>query len=552
MNRRAIIALIIFGSFTNLLALTGPFFMLFVYDRVLSSGSIRSLVIVSIFALVLFCCMGVLDFVRARILSNEGDRIYKALRRKAFEATILAHGKKLKGQPAQHAIFELETLRSFIASGTLGSLFDAPWSLMFLMALYVLHPWFALAAALGGIILLTVAFLHQSLTRQNLENSARSKQKSDHILEHFISGARTLCSLNMGRACYKSWAEQEDEASSESKKSKASTQAFKSTAFSLRQVLQSGMIALGAVLVLAEEISAGAMVAGSILIARFLAPLETAISGWNYAVSARDGLSNLSHMSVGPKMLPKIADLKDDIKIENVTVLGDAGTAPRLNGISFQLKRGSTLGIIGPNGSGKSTLIELLTGSIEPDSGRILNYAPNQNFAEPSVAIGYLPQQVTLFPGTIAENISRFEKEPEQTKIEHAAKNAGIHNHILSLPFNYETNIQPDHVTLSRGELQRVAFARSIYGNPEIVLLDEPDAGLDHLGIDALNASIRKLKAEGKTVVIATQRPSAVHECDHIIQLSKGNIIASGPRESVLRSLLKQKPSGNREPMAAQ
>lgn len=527
-------AVALFSVFVNLLMLTGPLFMLQVYDRVLASRSEATLV--SLFALVaiLFLFMGLLDHARTRIAARAGARHQTALDR-AITRTRLQRGFR-------DAASDAVAVRRALTSPACLAIFDLPWTPLFLLTIFLLHAalgWLAVAAFLCLAALSVAAPL---FNRRAVDREAIAASRADALGNHILEGGETVAGLGVGPGLLSRWQAYRDVALSGALRVADLSGGLHAAARAFRFFMQSAMLALGAFLVIRNELTPGAMVAASILLGRALSPVDQAVNGWPLLDRAfkawrrnRIWLAEAMHLRA-PTVLPRPAS---ELEVEGLVVVPPGATRAALLGISFSVAPGEALGVIGPSASGKSTLARALTGGWPPHAGRIrLGGATLEQYGADALGryVGYLPQDVALFPGTVAENVARMSAEPDEAEIVRAAMAAGAHDLILRLPRGYDTEVTDTGGGLSGGQRQRVALARALYGRPELLILDEPNSNLDSEGQAALTDAIRTQKSEGRAVVVMAHRPAAISECDRLMVLDGGRIRTIGPRDEVLRA----------------
>ena len=541
--RRLFFMALFFSVFTNLLMLTGPLFMLQVYDRVLASRSEETLVALFGLVAVLYLLYWLLEFARGRVMARAGARIQSALNEPVFDAVM--ERAALRRGAAQGSVQDIEAIRGFLSSPVLLAMFDAPWTPVFLVAIFIFHPLLGWLAVAGGGLLIAVALLNQLLTaRQSAD--ANSKSVAAHRFSgQAEDGAEFLRAQGMGRAMRVRWVGMQEDAVGRGLRANDWTGTFGSFTKAFRFFLQSAMLAVGAWLVLHGSITAGAMIAASILLGRALAPIEVGVSQWQVAQRARLGWRNIRDLlaTIPPRSAPvELPVPQARLDVRGVTYVARAGDGPVLQQVSLDLSPGEALGVIGRSGSGKSTLARLLVGLVTPTAGEVrlsgatlVQYEPEQL----GRYIGYLPQEVRLFDGTIAENIAQMEETPDDARIIAAATKARVHDIILKLPDGYATRVGAANALLSGGQKQRVALARALYNDPILLVLDEPNSALDAEGSEALNAVITEMKADGKAALIMTHRPSAISSCDRLLVLEEGKVAAYGPRDEIIRSMMK-------------
>ncbi|AJE45277.1 type I secretion system permease/ATPase [Celeribacter indicus] len=547
MRRRSALLLCVVGLFSlclNLLMLTGPLFMLQVYDRVLASASVETLA--ALFAIVCFLYLmtGLLDAVRARLLSRVAARFQAGLDERVFHAAIAEAAGRPRRTGQAGALEDLATLRRFFGSPALSSLFDLPFTPVFLAGIALFHPGLGLLALAGGATLAGLALLHRAAARTAQSRAIRAEAEAVHLATRLTATAEALRALGMEQAAHRRWLGTRSEALRRAVESDEITRSYSAASRTLRLFLQSAMLGLGAWLVLGNAVTPGAMIAGSILLGRALQPVDTLIGQWQLVQGAHRAWTDLAellgtHRPVEPRLdLPRP---KAALDVSHLTVVPPGQSVPALRLVSFAVEPGEAVGVIGPSGAGKSTLARALTNSWTPSGGSIrLDGATLDQYAPEHLGrhIGYLPQQVQLFDATIAENIARLALSPDPAAVVAAARKADAHHLILSLPEGYDTHVSSTGGLLSGGQLQRIGLARAFYGAPVLVILDEPNSNLDNDGSHALNAAIRRHKQEGGAVLIMAHRPSAIKECEKLLVLEGGARRAFGPRDAVLEEMV--------------
>jgi PrtD family type I secretion system ABC transporter len=541
--RLAFVGVGLFSGMINILMLTAPLFMLQIYDRVLPSHSIPTLVGLAILAVGLFAFQGALDAVRGRVLLRIGTAINEDLSRRVFNAIIRLPLKIRGGGDGLQPMRDLDQIRSFLSSPGPSALFDLPWMPLYVGVCYLFHPWIGIAALCGAIILIILTISTEVMTSGPAKAAVGYAAARNALLDSSRRNAEVLQAMGMGPQLAGRF-----EAANEEylqNHSHATDRAVMLGSFSrvMRLALQSFVLGLGAYLVLNQEATAGIIIASSILVSRALAPVDMAIANWKNFVAARQArkrLNDLFHLMQNykqPLLLPKPCD---SLVVESASANPPGYARVVLQDIGFKLSSSDGLGIIGPSASGKSSLARLLVGVWQPLKGKVrLDGAALDQWSSEALGqhIGYLPQSVELFDGTVADNISRFEKETDADAIIAAAKAAGVHELIVSLPGGYETSIGEDGANLSAGQRQRVALARALYRDPFLVVLDEPNSNLDSEGEDALIASIQGVRARGGIVVVIAHRASALSALDLILVLNQGRQAAFGPKDQVLRAM---------------
>jgi ATP-binding cassette subfamily C protein len=534
----------IFSFFVNLLMLTGPLYMLNIYDRVLSSRSLETLIALSVLVAFLYGMMGILDFVRGRIMGRVGARFQSRLDRRVFAAVLRATTLHSAPRVAATGLRDLESVQRLITSPALLAVFDLPWAPLFFFGIFLFHPLMGILAVCGAIVLVLVAVLNQINTRRPLENANAASFLSEQMGAQIRNESEMVHSLGMRGAAFDRWQQARGASLDATIGAADSAGTYTAMTKSFRLFLQSAMLGLGAYLVLRGQLTPGAMIAGSILLGRALAPIEMIVGQWAIFQRGREGWGNLAELlgqipaETTRTRLPKP---QARLVAEQVTVVppGEQHAALRL--ISFDVHPGQAVGVIGTSGAGKSTLARALTGVWHPAGGKIRLDGAALDQYDPDVLgqhVGYLPQRVQLFDGTIKENIARMSMQPDDALVVQAAQKAAAHEMILKLPDGYDTRVSANTGRLSGGQIQRIGLARAMYGDPVVVVLDEPNSNLDNDGSLALNAAIKTLKAEGKVVFIMAHRPAAIQECDLLLVLDNGTRRAFGPKDEVLSELV--------------
>lgn len=541
-------AVALFSAFVNMLMLTGPLFMLQVYDRVLGSRSEETLLALFILVVFLFAMMGLLDAARGRVMARLSARFQALLEARVFRASISRAAVQPGDPAATYGLRDLESIRQLLSSPVFLALFDLPWAPLFLLAVFVFHPWLGYMALGGAAVLIVVTWANQATTRRGVLAAQVSLQRADRLADQLRDEADLIQSLGMRGAGFARWLSARSDAIRDTMASGDATGAYSTFTRTFRLFLQSAMLALGAYLVLKGELTPGAMVASSILMGRALAPVEQAIGGWSLVQRAQEAWQRLSRLlSAQPEEMQRTALPRPKAALEanQLTVAAPGQTQATLRMVSFKLEPGQAIGIIGPSGAGKSTLARAITGAWRPAGGWIRLDGATLDQYDPDVLgdhIGYLPQRVTLFDGTIAENIARLAPRPDDAAVVSAAQRAAAHQMILDLPQGYDTRVTQAGGRLSGGQIQRIGLARALYGDPVVLVLDEPNSNLDNDGSLALNTAIRTMKRDGKAVIIMAHRPAAIQECDLLMVLDNGIRRAFGPRDEVLKALVKNAP----------
>lgn len=538
-HRKMYWAVAAFSFFANLLMLTGPLYMLQVYDRVLSSGSVETLLALSSIMLFMYCVMGVLDYVRGRIMGGIGAQFQADLDHRVFDA-VMRKSAVAPDLRTESGLADLEGIRRLMTSPVLMAGFDMPWTPVFFFGIFLFHPILGYLAVGGAVVLILVTLTNQILSRAPQEDAGQSQQKATMMSNQIRQEAEMVHSMGMLDAAFARWLKARNLALDGQMQVTGITGCFTSIGKTLRLFLQSAMLGMGAWLVLRNEMTPGAMIAGTILLGRALAPIDVALNQWAIVQRGVTGWQNLRELlGAVPKETEKtpLPTPKARLSAKAITVYPPSEKKSALRSLSFEIQPGQAVGVIGPSGSGKSTLARALTGVWAPVSGTLrLDGATLDQYSPRMLGkyIGYLPQRVQLFDGTIAENIARLDPDMNALRVVAAAKKADAHEMILALPQGYDTVVSTAQSKLSGGQMQRLGLARALYGKPVIVVLDEPDSNLDSFGSEALNKAIRDLKAQDCAVLIMAHRPMAIRECDTILVLDRGTCAAFGPKEKIM------------------
>jgi PrtD family type I secretion system ABC transporter len=523
--------------FLNLLVLVQPLFMFQVFDRVLGSGRVPTLVALVVVAGFALLVLGVLDAIRNQALVRISVWLERALGPAAITASLqeTLRGRSIGAQ----ALRDLTTIRGFINSPAILPIFDAPWTPIFIVIVWLVHSWLGMLALGAAGLLFALAVLTELTTRRPLREANEQLVTVLHQAEAGVRNAEVVQALGMLPALLRRW-----ETGSGGVLGRQIIAADRAGVFSgaskfVRSFVQIAMLALGAYLVLLGELTAGGMIASSILLGRALAPVEQAIAGWKSFIGARTAhgrLNALLKRNPEPETTTRLPEPAGKITAESVVFVAPGGTTAILKGLSFQIEPGEMVAVVGPSASGKSTLCRLLVGIWPPSRGSLrLDGAEIHAWDRTDFGrhVGYLPQDFELFSGSVKENIARLGPASEEAVIE-AADLAGAHEMILHLPEGYATQIGPDGPVLSGGQRQRIGLARALFGQPRVVVLDEPNANLDQDGDDALLEAIAKLKRRRATVVMVAHRPSLLTHVDRVLVMRDGAISMLGPRDEVL------------------
>lgn len=534
----------VFSFFVNMLMLTGPLYMLNVYDRVLGSRSLETLIALSVLVAFLYGMMGILDYVRGRVMGRVGARFQALLDRRVFAAVLKATTLNRAQKEASTGLRDLESVQRLITSPALMALFDVPFAPLFFFGIFIFHPLMGILALVGAAVLIVIAIINQVVTQKPLMKANAASFQSEQMGSQIRTESEMVQALGMRDAAFGRWQMARAESLDATISAADGSGTFTALTKTIRLFLQSAMLGLGAYLVLRGELTPGAMIAGSILLGRALAPIELIVGQYQVFQKGREGWQNLSSLlgNVPPDDLrTNLPVPKARITAEQVTVVPPGEQTASLRMISFDVKPGQAVGVIGTSGAGKTTLARAMTGVWRPAGGKIRLDGAALDQYSPDVLgqhIGYLPQRVHLFDGTIKENIARMSLQPDDAAVVAAAKKAAAHEMILKMPDGYDTRVSAMGGRLSGGQIQRIGLARALYGDPVVLVLDEPNSNLDNDGSIALNNAIRASKKEGKAVFIMAHRPAAIQECDLLLVIENGARRAFGPKDDVLREMV--------------
>ena len=540
----------VFSFLINLLMLTGPLFMLQVYDRVLASGSVPTLVALSIIVALLYAYFGFLEYIRARLMVRLGRRVEEELRGKVFDGVmeqVLRHGRA----QGQQAIADLVTVRQYLSGQGPLAFLDMPWVVIYLAVLFLLHWLLGVLGLLAAASIFGLALLSERAARDAVGEAAKALASANQLAEESRRNAEVARALGMHDSLRRRWIASQGEALDFHTIANDAAGGYGAFGKALRLLVQSGILAFGAFLAIGHEISAGTIIAASIIVSRALAPVEQAVANWQQFLSFRKASSRLqtllAHLPTERPKTPLPAPT-GRLQIENVSVTLPGVERPILQDLTFTLDAGGGIGIIGPTGAGKTTLGRLLVGIMAPTRGTVrLDGAELDQWHPDALGkyIGYLPQEAQLFAGTVAANIARFAANADPSKVVEAAKLASVHGMITRLPGGYDADIGEAGLRLSAGQRQRLALARALYGDPALLVLDEPNSNLDAEGEAALDRAIRHSLDRGAAVAVIAHRPSALAALDRMLVLAEGKIAAIGPRDDILRKVLARPAQGN-------
>ena len=556
-SRRAVVVAFLFSALVNLLLLTAPLYMLQVYDRVLVSRSEETLLALSLLMAFLFLVMAVLDHARGRIMARVGARLQAGLDQRVLSASFRRLAVAPQDVAAVAGQRDVDAIARFWASPVMLAVLDAPWAPLFAAAIFVFHPWLGVLALGGGLVIVGLSWLNQRSSEVPSQTGNLAALAADRQAENLKAESEVIRALGMTRAAFARLQNWRDQALTAGLTASDATGGYTVAIRTFRLFLQSAMLGLAAWLVLRQELSAGAMIASSILMGRALQPVEQAVGQWPVVTRARQARLRLAGLlSAAPPEPPRTPLPRPQamLEVRGLTVVPPGGAAPVLRNLDFRLLPGQALGVIGASASGKSSLARALIGVWRPDAGQIRLGGAALDQYDPDVLgglIGYLPQRVGLFDGTIAENIARLQTGTDPDRIIAAAQAAAAHDMILRLPEGYDTQVASIGSRLSGGQIQRIGLARALYGDPVLLILDEPNSSLDNEGGQALAQAVRAAKAAGAAVLIMAHRPAALQDCDLLLVLQDGASAALGPRDAVLRQMVRNAGDIGRAPAAA-
>ncbi len=531
-----------FSLFINLLLLVPAFYMLQVYDRVLTSYSITTLVMLTLIMLLLMATYGALEWVRSRILIRVSTRLDLLLNRRLYEASYQQALYSGGALASAQALSDLTGLRQFLTGPGLFAFFDVPWLPLYIAVMFFFHPLFGVLTILGALLLLALAFANERLTSRHLAEANQEHGRATQFTSKSLRNAEVVTAMGMLPRLFERWRQRNNRVLALQAKASERGGALSNLSKTLRMILQSLILGLGAWLVIDHQITPGLMTAGSLLLGRALAPIDLLIGSWKGFVTARGQYERLNallrQIPAEPPRMP-LPDPVGHLALEQVFLTPPGASQPVLKGLSFNVAAGASVGILGASAAGKSTLARALLGIWLPQSGKIrLDGADIAQWPRGDLGphLGYLPQDIELFEGSISDNIARFGPVDPQAVVA-AAELAGVHEMILRLPQGYDTLIGAQGGALSGGQRQRIGLARAVYGKPRLVVLDEPNSNLDEQGERALGVALTRLKQSQTTLLIVTHRVSALAYVDHLLVLNEGQIALSGQRDQVLARL---------------
>ena len=539
----------------NVLYLTGSLFMLEVYDRVLPSRSVPTLVGLVILAAAMYMVQGILDLLRSRILGRIGTALDEALNHRVFDTIVRLPLMTSNRGDGLQPLRDLDNVRAFLGSMGPGAFFDLPWLPFYLAICFAFHVMIGVAALAGAIILVTITVLTEYLSRAPARQSMELSARRNDLAAVSRRNAEVLTAMGMTGRMARRWGLANENYLTGNQRASDIAGGLGAISKVLRMMLQSAVLAVGAYLVIHQEATAGIIIASSILSARALAPVDLAIAHWKSFVAARQSWNRLNALlgRIPPRPVPTMLQGPSRrLSVEGISIVPPGDQRLIVQDVSFALEAGAGLGVIGPSGSGKSSLVRALVGVWQPARGKVrLDGAALDQWSADELGryIGYLPQDVELFAGTVAQNICRFDPEASSDAIIAAARQAGVHEMIIKMRAGYDTEIGEQGAALSAGQAQRIALARALYGDPFLIVLDEPNSNLDTEGDEALIRAVRSARERGAIVVVVAHRPIGVEAANLLLVLSEGRVQAFGPKETVLGQVLQQRAPANPSPI---
>jgi ATP-binding cassette subfamily C exporter for protease/lipase len=544
-----------FSMLANVLMLSPTLYMLQVYDRVLASQSELTLLAMSLLTLALFGVMALAEWLRSRVLVRAGVRLDERLGTQVFNASFESHLSLLGTSPAR-SFGDLIQVRQFLTGNGIFAFFDAPWAPIYTAVLFMLHPWLGVLGLIFALIQALLAWLGHRHTLTPSEAAVAANSEASTFLQSKLRNAEVIESMGMLGNLRLRWAQRHDASLEQGAVAQGLTQRVVAWSKFIRYAQSSLALGAGALLVIDGQLSPGGMIASNVLMTRALAPIDQIVSGWRGFISAAAAFTRLEKLLQSfpqrDAVLSRSAP-QGEIQLRDLVATAPGRAEPILKNIKLTLPKGQVLVVLGPSGSGKSTLARVLMGVWPDVAGDVLlDGVPLQSWDRVQLGshVGYLPQDIELFDGTLAENIARFGKI-ESAQVIAAARSAGLHDMILRFPKGYDTPIGEAGALLSGGQRQRIGLARAIYGNPALIVLDEPNANLDDAGEAALVKTVQDMKAKGKTVILITHRPGILAVADRLLLLQDGRVQAEGPRDAVLAALQAARTPAPAAPAAA-
>ncbi|WP_085781396.1 type I secretion system permease/ATPase [Rhizobium sp. NXC14] len=538
--RRAFLGVGVTSCVINILALTGSFFMLQVYDRVIPGRSLPTLVGLGIIAATLFVFQGALELIRSLLLVRVGTSVDERFGDRVYGSLVLLPSRMQMPGDGLQCVRDLDSVRGFLSGPGPTALFDMPWMPFYLFLCFLFHFWIGVTALAGALMLIGLTMLTEVRSRRPAKEAAKLAAERINLAEATKRNSEAVLAMGFGHFIGERWSELNRRYLANHVSASTVTGGLATASKILRMMLQSGVLAVGAFLVIRQEATGGIMIASSILVSRALAPVELAIGQWKGFVAARQSwgrLTKLMTLMSSEEREVALPAPRESLTVENLQVAAPGGRSPIVRGVSFKVSAGEAVGVIGPSASGKSTLARAITGlwlpligAVRLDQALLAQWDPR----ELGRHLGYLPQDVSLFDGSIAQNIARFDPEAGSEAIIAAARAAGVYDMIVQFPDGFDTKIGEHGSALSAGQRQRIALARALYGDPFLVVLDEPNSNLDADGEAALTKAISGVRARGGIAIVIAHRPSALVAVDKVLVMGNGQMQAFGPKDEVL------------------
>ncbi|MGL3609186.1 type I secretion system permease/ATPase [Rhizobium sp. G187] len=553
--KRAFLGVGITSCVINILALTGSFFMLQVYDRVIPGHSLPTLIGLGIIAATLFVFQGLLELIRTMLLVRVGTAVDERFGDRVYRSLILLPSRMQMPGDGLQCVRDLDTVRGFLSGQGPTALFDMPWMPFYLGLCFLFHFWIGMTALAGALMLIGLTILTEFRSREPAREAAKLAAERITLAEATKRNSEAVLAMGFGHFIGGRWADLNRRYLANHVASSTMTGGLATTSKIVRMMLQSGVLAVGAFLVIRQEATGGIMIASSILVSRALAPVELAIGQWKGFAAARQSWARLTKLMTLMSSQERTVALpppRESLIVENLLVAAPGERNPILKGVSFKVAAGEAVGVIGPSASGKSTLARAVTGlwlpsggSVRLDQALLAQWEPYQLGRN----LGYLPQDVSLFDGSIAQNIARFNPDADSQSIVAAAKAAGVYDLIVQFPDGFDTKVGENGSVLSAGQRQRIALARALYGDPFLVVLDEPNSNLDADGEAALTQAISGVRARGGIAIVIAHRPSALVAVDKVLVMGNGQMQAFGPKNEVLSRTTARPTKAPTQPM---
>ena len=539
---------------SNILLLATSIYMLQVFDRVLASGSNDTLIWLSVIAVLAIVAYGFLEFSRRKVLNRTGAWVAAELSPEVIRRSVAA---RLEAGRSPAGLGDVRDIRNFVGGDAILAFFDAPWSPIFIAIIWLMHPILGVIAVAGALVLFAIGVLNDVVTRREQALASAKMRQVHNDADAFVTNAEVLEGMGMVGSVTSRWRNQHAEAEADGAGAAEISSILYNLSRSLRLGLQIAILGAGAALVLRAELTAGGMIAASIILARALSPVERAISAWKGFGSyrlAKARLAKLFEVTSDPAERVSLPKPKGKLAVKELRFFAPTTREALIKSVTFQLEPGEICGVLGPSGSGKSSLCRMLVGAWRPSFGEIrLDGADISEWQseERGPYVGYLPQEAELFSGTVAENIARMGQVDDE-KVLAAAQKAGAHEMILGLPEGYETQLGQFRDQLSGGQKQRIGLARALYGDPSLIVLDEPNSNLDGNGEIALQRALKGMKEAGQTVVVVTHVPSLLRQVDKVAVIQDGTLAKFGDRDDVLREMVAKGRVASKAPQAAE